>query len=648
MDEAGTEQTREKFPKTSYDEYALQSYSEELLPREMDLVFRQILLKLEEDGKLGELKSKGKLADAMIEVSRERMGGEDELFEEYIIDNAKNRNTKVKVARRHDRVMERREELKQVTLKEIESKLKKSTRESIKDYMEAHKNDDGTYDLSEISELIEKRVGKDFYVNRHDDNNKTIAEIEQVRKELIAKDVADSENFDKKDKRYKQTKDLIKFCEYDRQSRNHVPSGLGILSGLIGGAAVGGSAHYFASPDIIPVNNTVNVDVVNNIIINGEITSTSTTTANVSQNLAVPFRPDILTAGVIGGVSTAALVAAEDAIFGRDIPYERPCVDTMDYDTNDERYTNKHLFVDYLKKTDEAQYNAVKHILDKYPANEDGSWDHAGYFNELRTTGGKGSPTNCQELTGEKLYPEQPDPVIITSEKKETVDDKDKPIYDTVETPEDCVYSKQARRTSWAHLVTLYDCGTETFLEKCGGDMNKAIRMIKIAQAITDGNYSFERLEDLYQKSRKGASNLKNIDGLDYGTYYSVLMGNIPSSVKLPKELAGAERCDISEDEHELIAAKATDTKNAPEPAKGPAVGKTVSQVETGKFEQKEEDRFGVAEEGKGAQWFNTEHERDSVVGNFKRLHPNVEPIKIKDVEEFENKAKKPEKKDEK
>ena len=156
--------------------------------------------------------------------------------------------------------------------------------------------------------------------------------------------------------------------------------------------------------------------------------------------------------------------------------------------------------------------------------------------------------------------------------------------------------------------------------------LKKAIYILKIAQAITDGNYSRERMEELYNLAIKGASKLKNVPGVDYGTYYSVLMGNFPSSVKLPRVLCyevddagrpvagtGIERCEISDDEHELVAPPATNTQNAPAPAKGPAVGKRTQQV-VRQGEHWQGDLYFFQDENGQVHEYESREERDQAV----------------------------------
>ena len=75
----------------------------------------------------------------------------------------------------------------------------------------------------------------------------------------------------------------------------------------------------------------------------------------------------------------------------------------------------------------------------------------------------------------------------------------------------DDIFNKKAKNSSWKPLVNnLYNCNDDgtTLVGEFGE--SKAIRILKIAQAITDDNFSKERLESLYELSLKGASKLKN------------------------------------------------------------------------------------------------------------------------------------------
>ncbi len=612
------------YPSNPYQEYAFYHYETEVLPYEMDTKMRQALLKLEEEGKLQNLEFDEDLVQAIVKAAQKSPdSGSDVIFERYV----RNRSDIRRITQRHDKIMKRREELKHVTQKEIDNKLKKSTKESIKEYMEAHKNEDGTYDLSGISEAIEYRVGKDYLVNRNDDPNKVLYEVEQARKELIAQGIADKYNFDKEDSsRFPQTKDLIDFCDFEYEHRNHTPSIVGAAQGLFNGAVTGAIAHI-AAPQVREVIYNKTVHIHQNVVVN--VNGVETTIENLvdqikQKKINISVWRNICQAVEAGAISGILLNILEEAIFGRDIDFERECFDKSDFDRNKERYTIKANYEQYLKDTVPSQYERIKFILDMYPAKADGTWDYDDFFNNMRIMAGLGSNLNCQEIAGSRMYPDLPSvkPAEISlakAEKHWSLQTED--VVEEMEISEDnlnkddqIIFNKRARSSGWSHLANnIYNCGPDgkSLVQVFG--LKKAIRILKLAQAVTDGNYSLERMNSLYELSIKSSANLKNIEGFDYGTYYSVLMGNFPASIKLPKELAGVVRCEISEDEHELVAPKATNVAGAPRQAKGPAVGKSKTKVLV-KGEKIGADMYFFKDETGRIHEYESKSERDADV----------------------------------
>ena len=670
FDENGKIKIKPNFKMTPYQEEALYKYTTEVMPYEMDARFRAALLAMEKDGTLNSYESDSDFAKAVMEKAGVK--GTDPKFEQYV----KNRKDLSKLAERHDKIMKRREELKHVSEKEINKKLKESTRESIKDYMETHfvEEKDGVkyYDLSEISVAMEGCIGKDFYVNRYDDDNKTLWEVEQVRTELRARrtDAEGKEyylvkksSFDKEEGDSKQTEDLIDFCGYEFEPKNHVPSILEAAKGLAEGA-VGGLLVHVAAPQINHLHvaqtvvirdlyeslslddfidmfgsidiNAINIDDEANIIIN----------QLVDMNL---LWKNVVPAMGYGALWGLVAHAATEAIFGREIACEMECFNKSRYDIDESRYTKKADFETFLKDNDESgtTYNKVKFLLDKYPAKADGTWDHAHFFNDLRKIAGLGSNLNCLEMAGAKMYPDEPkaQPVsdqpikIITSKETKRVPDKlvtEKINEYDLDGDNKITFNKKAKSSSWTHLAqNVYDCAPDGKSLADVFGLSKAIRILKIAQAITDGDYSRERLEDLYNKSLKGASKLKNIDGVDYNVYYSMLTGNFPQSIKLPKELAGIIRCNVSEDEHELIAPKAKD-QNGPKSAINPANG---IKVTTKTIKGYEKTSYYIGKDKGGYEKCESEEDQQAKVSQIQEVFPDTEVENVENIEEFRKRA---------
>jgi len=505
-DENGKMKNRGKL--TPYQEEAVYRYTTEVMPYEMDERYRAALVAMEKDGTLSSYESDSELAKAVMEKAGVK--GSDPKFEQYV----KNRKDLSKLTERHDKIMKRREELKKVSEEEINKKLKKETIASIKNYMDAHKNEDGTYDLSEISVAIEPRIGKDFYVNRYDDPNKTLWEVEQVRKELRAPRtgadgneycIVNKSSFDGEVGDAVQTKDLIDFCEYEFEPKNHVPSILEAAKGLAEGA-VGGLLVHIAAPQAAHLyveQNVVIQELYNSLSLEEFIDMFGNIDFNAihiddNANIIIQQIVDkhLLWKNTLPAVGYGALWgmvahAATEAIFGRAIACEIECFDKSDYDVDESRYTVKKDYEEYLKSIDNSgtEYNKVKFLLDKYPAKEDGTWDHAHFFNDLRKIAGLGSNLNCAEMAGAKMYPDEPKeaPVkpfkpqaIVFSkivEEKEPEEDYQKRVKQS----QDNYRIMNTNDSDWDTILGLYPC-----LEEVMGGRKNAVRAIAIIQGIED------------------------------------------------------------------------------------------------------------------------------------------------------------------
>ena len=93
------------------------------------------------------------------------------------------------------------------------------------------------------------------------------------------------------------------------------------------------------------------------------------------------------------------------------------------------------------------------------------------------------------------------------------------------------------RRTSWLKIAHQYDCLVEKYT------LNGAIRILKIVQAITNGDYSEKNIEELYRRSKQGRDKMKDVKGLDYNVYCNMLDANVLSDkVKVPDTIANCPR----------------------------------------------------------------------------------------------------------
>lgn len=631
-DDDGNIQSRDynTYPRTPYQAAAMQVFQDEVIPNEMETTLRRSLVKLGKEGYLKDLSIdevvlQTAIQQKSIENSRANENMVDKEYESYV----RKRSGLGGLTKRHEAVESRRKELMSIKKEDVQKALGKKSKayKAIEGYMEKNKNDDGTYNLSALSDALLAGIGYDFNLSRSRDNerreinntavimvegleSRNIPPLEGIDVDALAKN---------KDK---IVKELAKFCGFGVEGRDHTPKLWKAVKQTGEAIAVGGAVHCIA-PNVRKI--ILNNDVIANINIhidNGTGIGLNTTQIiDVFQNIEVtiPMCFNLLQALGTGAAAGLVISVLEDLIFGNDIEFEKTCFNTDDFLQGDPKYTNLENYRKHLQTRDRINgtntYGRVKFLLDKCEkeAKENprtdgkGDWYYEEFLDLLHMVAGLGSNLNCAEIAGAKMYakaePKEVKPVeveIAKAEKHWHTDAKKefrKTEFDESELKDDekVLYSKKADASSWAKLIEdIYNCSPDGKSLKDTLGASKATRILKIIQAITDNDYSRERLDKLYELSLKGASNLKNIQGLDYGKYYSILLGDtMPVPLKLPTaiyyekdengnikkdengDIVGITRCNISEDEHELVAPKAKKHPDkAPRISQGAAVGK--------------------------------------------------------------------------
>lgn len=607
IDEDGNMKNNGKI--STYQEYALNTYTTLQMPNEMEILYQKGIKALEKEGTLQNYKTENELAKAVAE--KVGINGTDLKFETYV----KGKKTITKLVERHDKIMKRREELKHVSKEEIEKKLNKKTIASIKSYMEDHKNDDGTYDLSGISVVLEKRVGKDYLVNRYDDKNKERSEREGSRRELVKPRensqgnndtiVKNPAGFDPADySSYNQTDDLLHFCEYPFEPKNHVPSIIDSIIDLVECASAGFLAHIGAPQ----LNNLyITQEVVLKEILNyipasqfGDIISTGENAAISIQGLSVTIIQsteehllwdNILPAVGIGCLVSIATKIVSEAIFGREIPCEPECFDITDFDKNDPTFNNKANYIEYLKAIGKYD-NKIKSKLENYPVSEGKSedetnnWNYEDFLNDMRTDeAGQGSNRNCLEAAGAEMYPDvkpveqkpfQPQAVVFSKivEEQESEENYQKRVKQS----QDNYRIMNTNDSDWDTILGLYPC-----LEEVMGSRKNAVRAIAIIQGIEDDEkFDFNdakkirHIVDLsfeYQNTKNKArlaeieAELEQIPGYkwekawNHWKHYQV-------NRNLPKSIAGCEGPEVLTQQRLKAKEKATELVNKAEAQK--------------------------------------------------------------------------------
>lgn len=452
------------------------------------------------------------------------------------------------------------------------------------------------YDITNLSILISELAGADNTVNRTTGAFKTLSERKILMSNLKA---ILNDNMDKSDR-----KKLVELCGYRYEQINWakvignaatfgladaVETGVLTARNLVSAAVItGGDLVKFIGK--IEVNFGTNVNITANTLKDLGLENIITidhdgkTFIDITALKELPTKlsqipPDYRTA-IHAAYQAGVLGAAWGALKGCQSVEPPVTPTTLECQTH-EQYIN---FINEHHKNEPDVIKALGLLSMAFIDPESGEWDCEEYLKFLHREGGYGSVLNKQELT-EKVK-DRIKEINVTTTPIENEEENTPPVIKKVTlkagecTSETCrredVVIKDATRSSWTEVLKQYDgCLEKTF----GGQYN-AIRVLKIAQAITDGNYSVERLQYLLDLSLKGSKYMKNIPGLDYDTYYNKLVATtMPKELKLPVKLG---ECDLINED--LNRAKFEDKDILKKGQKGykeagkPAIGTTSGQ----------------------------------------------------------------------
>ena len=400
-------------------------------------------------------------------------------------------------------------------------------------------NDDGTYDLSVLSQIIEDNLGSNYQMDRHAKIDKKISEKLRTKGALIARGLDGLTD--------KQAKKLVELCGFKVEGRNWAKAILhGIGAGLVGAVGSGAAAASQRNDVLIKRGNT-NVDATITIegasatdfagLPAGAIVNTTETGIEILISVLIE-NPDILLkipngaakAALIGGLTSAipafliSLMNDTGEIPETPVHFSETSLD--DYAERVKGETPK--IAPYL-------IGIATTFLDK-----NGNWDVKGYQDLLNKAAGDGGKLNREELIG----------LIQNLKKPETKTEKpvnEEPVKENkLETAERAVYEEQVidvkvdtenmRHTGWAQLTRQYQC----LVDKYG--TNKTIRILKIVQGINNNDYSTENIEKLLNLSLQGRQAMQNIEGFDYEAYTAALDGEYLGMTKVPTKIADCDR----------------------------------------------------------------------------------------------------------
>ena len=403
--------------------------------------------------------------------------------------------------------------LKAVDMKTLEKELSTETLNFLKTNF-LKDNGTGKYDLTKISNAIASAIGADNEMNYYEDLK--ASEIQEAINNVNGVLELKQPNGIGE----KHLKELMKLCNIKKAPKDRSAKAVlgnvrdeAITAGIVAGAL-----------------STVSIKNIAVAEIPGQVLAIAKQTIS-----GAPL-------GLAIGGASIALDALLKYIFGVE-KGERTC---FDYDAASGKTIQE--YIDYLSRTEEDENKAKAiAVLAKLYENKYGENWNTEFVKDMKELAGN-KTLNCLEFFYGKLKLEQ------NLAAEDTQPEKDSYYSISQKDAVDAVYEDvpaiDGGKTSWAKIASQYECLTKKY------SLSDAIRILKITQAINDGDYSAERLDTLLKQSKHGRAAMRKVPGLDYDAYISALeatylpnrkydsSGNYikGTGVKVPKDLAGCER----------------------------------------------------------------------------------------------------------
>ena len=513
----------------------------------------------------------------------EQIVGKDKEFEKFVKNNAEMLNFQSGLEGRKKAVENRKKELTKIKYKDIEKALGKALTNKLQAYIGFDPTEenyqDKEFDLSELSDFILKYVGEDYMINYSEDWEDENRNITIGLNGHFGNDVESLTD--------EEALVLAKFCGYEVEKKDHT-LGLGkLFHDGAEGALAAGFGHAVAN-SLSKVH--VHVSVIQNMV--NQLNLDSATAAALAEALgnsidadvsvALPFFSRLGAAMATGALTSALASLLIKAIIG-EVKIEESCFPHSNYDKNNPLYTDRDKYIQMLKKS--GLYDNIKPILDEYPENADGTWNHEEFFNELRLIAGLGSKLNCDEILAailnHKTKPKPDKPA--TSDRSGILfeDSKVEPgkVTGITQEQEEKIQNNYAKvynvnSSDWYAMVDLYPCLAEAMHDK-PGQITRAKRAIAVIQGGDPRYFNYNdtelinRIVDLsfqYQANRKkGIDNsaiikeLESIPHFDWKVAWAHWQ-HYQTHRRLPQSIAGCERPEITK---ENLKAKKKYTKFA-------------------------------------------------------------------------------------
>lgn len=512
------------------------------------------------------------------------------------------------------------EDLEKISAEDLKKQLGDELFNVMRKYLESHINADGTYNVRDLSDKLFERVGYDVWMDLSDDT--AMSELQGAKNEL--KILTDRDLNDK------DIKKILKLVHIPRKpkDRDFIRALEESIIPGIAGAVAGASAYQ--SLDVtqrvqLNMDSDTATEMINQLRAAGIKPSVTqgidgTITVTILQKVLQDNRALMALAGAGIGVLTSTLM---NLIFGME-NNEQSCISIADFNLTEERYTNIDKYKEYIKKVQpEAKANIIIALVDTFHAKYGDDWAKE-YDAALKKFAGHGSVLNCLELRGGKLMSVKP--VEETEEEDTTVEEHRYSQHDqaAVDPTYVDVPAIDGSKTGWPQIARQYECLVEKY------QLSGAIRVLKLAQAIKDGNYSQERLDQLYALSKKGRAHLQNIEGFDYKAYCNALDATylpklemkdgkpVPGTgVKVPEKLGDCTRNAELSLQVQGQVQQAT-VKVAP-------TGHAADRIQTLAGQGA---KYYVQLDDGAIQAYDDKKVRDGIVEKFKKDYPNAKAIK--------------------
>ena len=467
-----------------------------------DNLFKNYVISIalnEIDSKLPEIKGdKDKIKDTLKAEHKD-----DDIFDKAL----DKRKKEIETFSRGYAIDEKSKKLENISPKDIKDKIGDDLFEKLnRSYLPKVKNEDGTYNLSALSDEIMTRVGIDNQVNRSKD--KQMAELTNIQRHLISVVGLELEE--------KEVKKLMDLCEIkmekkDRSFKTILNKGLGGIPGLITTAAMGMHKVVINASQHQSIIMTVGNKELKDMILEslGDQAAKAIITQNgdsyeilISQEqLLSKSTSKALLGAALGGISVLTNMLWALA-FGED-KEEQSCISISDYDINDPKYTDAEQYKEYIAtiyKDNPTKVKTFQMLVDCYQEQYGDEW-HTHYWQKLREMAGIGSklnPDECRAAKYQKPEPPVVPPPVVVDEPEPEKKCKADMTYHSVEISQK--YNVEFGDT-WAEIVTaFYPCLVQEYgLWGNGGAIKRLQRAL-----CTDENGKFDK--DKFNKLVTGSN----------------------------------------------------------------------------------------------------------------------------------------------